>query len=193
MKDKIWMFTSFEMVNEHASINYSPNSLTEFSALSQLAAEGLIPNTTFIAVPPYVRVPFQDYLGMQRFDWAQSEKSHWFLRGAMDNYTTNNGLVQQATLPSTGATTHSNYWNAVLSNPVQLQRRIGWERSPLTPAICTARRRATDTSGSRWPFPSVRPRRPSPASKPTATTSLQPRLRRSRSCATRRNISSGTT
>src|SRR4029077_16396633 len=51
-----------------------------------------------------------------RFDWAQSEKSHWFLRGAMDNYTTNNGLVQQATLPSTGAIEHSNYWSAVLSN-----------------------------------------------------------------------------
>ncbi len=116
MKDKIWTFTSFEMVNEHASINYSPNSLTEFNALSQLAAQGLVPNTSFIGVPPYVRVPFQDYLAMQRFDWSQSDKSHWFLRGAMDNYTTNNGLVQQATLPSTGAIEHSNYWSTVLSN-----------------------------------------------------------------------------
>ncbi len=74
VKDKIWTFTSFEMVNEHASINYSPDSLTQFNALSQLAAEGLIPNTSFIGVPPYVRVPFQDYLVMQRFDWAQSDE-----------------------------------------------------------------------------------------------------------------------
>jgi hypothetical protein len=116
VKDKVWLFSSFEMVNEHASINYSPNSLEQFNALSQLAQEGLIPNTTSIAVPPFVRVPFQDYLGLLRFDWAQSDKSHWFLRGAMDNNTTNNGLIQQATLPSTGATTHYNYWNTVLSN-----------------------------------------------------------------------------
>src|SRR5271157_1928053 len=116
VKDKVWTFTSFEAVDEHARINYSPNSLTEFNALNQLAQMGLIPNTSSIAVPPYVRVPFHDYLALQRFDWAQSDKSHWFLRGAMDNYTTNNGLVQQATLPSTGATEHSNYWNGVISN-----------------------------------------------------------------------------
>ena len=39
-----------------------------------------------------------------RFDWAQSQRSQWFVRYALDNYTTNNALVQQATLPSTGAT-----------------------------------------------------------------------------------------
>jgi hypothetical protein len=116
VKDKIWSFTSFEMVDEHASINYSPDSLTQFNALSQLAAEGLIPNTNFIGVPPYVPVPFHDYLALQRFDWSPSTKSHWFLRGALDNNTTNNALVQQATLPSTGAITHYNYWNAVVSN-----------------------------------------------------------------------------
>ena len=116
VKDKLWTFTSFEMVNEHASINYSPNSLTQFNALAQLAQMGLVPNTSFIAVPPYARVPFQDYLALQRFDWSPSSKSHWFLRTAMDNNTTNNGLVQQATLPSTGATTHYNYWSTVVSN-----------------------------------------------------------------------------
>lgn len=116
VKDKVWTFTSFEAVDEQASINYSPNSLTEFNALAQLAQLGLIPDTRSIAVPPYVNVPFHDYLALQRFDWAQSDKSHWFLRGAADNYTTQNGLVQQATLPSTGATQHSNYWNGVLSN-----------------------------------------------------------------------------
>ncbi len=116
VKDKVWLFSSFEMVNEHASINYSPDSLTQFNALAQLAQEGLVPNTNFIGVPPYVRVPFQSYLGLVRFDWSPSTKSHWFLRAAIDNNITNNGLVQQATLPSTGATTHGNYQNLVISN-----------------------------------------------------------------------------
>lgn len=116
VKDKLWFYTGFEMVNEHASINYSPDSLTQFSALNQLAQQGLIPNTNSIAVPPYVRVPYQSYLGDIRLDWAQSQRSQWFVRYAVDNSTTNNALVQQATLPSTGATTHSNYQNAVISN-----------------------------------------------------------------------------
>ena len=47
VKDKVWIFTGFEMVNEHASINYSPDSLTQFNALAQLAQEGLIPNTSY--------------------------------------------------------------------------------------------------------------------------------------------------
>src|SRR5271165_3252587 len=116
VKDKLWIFTGFEMVNEHASINYSESSLTQFNALNQLAQMGLIPNTSFIGVPPYVNVPFQSYLGMMRFDWAQSQRSQWFIRYALDNSTTNNALVQQGTLPSTGATTHSNYQNGVISN-----------------------------------------------------------------------------
>jgi hypothetical protein len=116
VKDKLWIFSGFEMVNEHASINYSPDSLTQFNALSQLAQRGLIPNTSSIAVPPYVRVPFQSYLGSMRIDWAQSMRSQWFVRYSLDNSTTNNALVQQATLPSTGATSHSNYQNGVISN-----------------------------------------------------------------------------
>src|SRR5271166_4318484 len=116
VKDKLWIFSGFEMVNEHASINYSENSLTEFNALNQLAQQGLIPNTSSIGVPPYVKVPFQDYLGLMRLDWAQSQHSQWFVRYGLDNYTTDNALVQQATLPSTGATTHSNYQNGVISN-----------------------------------------------------------------------------
>ena len=67
-------------------------------------------------VPQYTRVPFNDYLGTIRFDWSQSQRSQWFLRGAMDSNLTDNNLVQQATLPSTGATTHANYFNVVLSN-----------------------------------------------------------------------------
>ena len=113
---KIWLFSSFEYVHEKASINYSPDSLDQFNALSSLASMGLIPGVSSLTVPNYTRVPFNDYLGTVRFDWSQSQRSQWFLRGAVDTYLTNNNLVQQATLPSTGATTHSNYFNVVLNN-----------------------------------------------------------------------------
>ncbi len=68
-----------------------------------------------IAVPTNAPVPFDDYLATTRFDWAQSARSQWFLRAAVDRYTTDNDLVQQATLPSTGATSRSNYMNLLLS------------------------------------------------------------------------------
>jgi len=116
VRDKVWFFTSFEHVHENASIAYSPASASEFNALSQLASDGLIPGVSSIAVPQTVPVPFRDYLGSLRFDWAQSAKSQWFLRASEDTYVTHNNLVQQATLPSTGLTTHNNYWNTVLSN-----------------------------------------------------------------------------
>jgi hypothetical protein len=120
VRDKLWIFGSLEYVHENASIAYSPNSLREFGALSQLAQQGLIAvnGTTVnsIPVPNSVPIPFRDYLGLMRFDWAQSQSSNWFLRMSFDSYTTHNGLVQQATLPSTGATTHNNYLDLVLSN-----------------------------------------------------------------------------
>jgi Carboxypeptidase regulatory-like domain/TonB dependent receptor len=121
-KDKLWLFSSFEYVHENASIAYSPTSQTEFNALAQLAAGGLINDSSAgvgvnsIAVPSSVAVPFRDYLGLIRLDWAQSARSQWFLRASVDNYTTHNALVQQATLPSTGATSHSNYMNLAISN-----------------------------------------------------------------------------
>ena len=115
-KDKVWFFTSFENVHENASISYSPASTAQFQALSQLAAQGFIPGAPSIAVPPTVPVPFRDYLGSLRFDWAQSDKSRWFLRASQDSYLTRNALVAQGTLPSTGLLTHNNYGNMVLSN-----------------------------------------------------------------------------
>ena len=115
-RDKIWFFSAFEYVRENASIAYSPNSITEFNALAQLAADGLIPGVPSITVPQNVPIPFRDYIGTVRFDWAQSAKSQWFLRTSEDNYLTHNNLVAQATLPSTGLTTHDNYWNNVISN-----------------------------------------------------------------------------
>jgi Carboxypeptidase regulatory-like domain/TonB dependent receptor len=115
-RDKFWVFSSFEYVHENASIAYSPNSLTQFAALAQLAADGLIPGAPAIAVPRNVAIPFRDYIGSLRFDLAQSTKSQWFLRASQDSYLTHNALVAQATLPSTGLTTHNNYWNTVIGN-----------------------------------------------------------------------------
>jgi Carboxypeptidase regulatory-like domain/TonB dependent receptor len=114
--NKVWFFTSFEAVHENASIAYSPASTTQFDALAQLASEGLIRDVPSILVPPSVAIPFRDYLGSIRFDWTQSSKSNWFLRTSADTYLTHNALVQQGTLPSTGLTTHNNYWNVALSN-----------------------------------------------------------------------------
>jgi Carboxypeptidase regulatory-like domain len=115
-KDKIWFFASFEYVRENASIAYSPASLEQFNALAQLAADGLIPGLPSIAVPSTVPIPFRDYISSLRFDWAESPKSQWFLRISGDSYLTHNNLVEQATLPSTGLTTHNNYENSVISN-----------------------------------------------------------------------------
>jgi hypothetical protein len=119
VKNKIWFFSSFEYVHENASIAYSPGSQSEFNALAQLAGQGLVSvngaTVTSIAVPTSVPVPFRDYLGMVRFDWSQSSRSQWFLRAAADNYTTRNALVQQATLPSSGATSHNNYLNLAIN------------------------------------------------------------------------------
>jgi Carboxypeptidase regulatory-like domain/TonB dependent receptor len=115
-KNKVWFFTSFEGVHEDASIAYSPASITQFDALAQLASAGLIAGVPSIAVPATVPIPFRDYLGSMRFDWAQSSQSNWFLRISEDSYLTHNALVEQGTLPSTGLTTHNNYWNLALSN-----------------------------------------------------------------------------
>jgi hypothetical protein len=115
-KDKIWFFAAFENVHENASIAYSPANTTQFDALATLASEGLIPGVTSIAVPPNVLIPFRDYFGSLRLDWAQSAKSQWYLRSSIDDYTTHNDLVQQGTLPSTGLLTHNNYLSMVVGN-----------------------------------------------------------------------------
>lgn len=114
VRDKLWLFTSIEYVHENASIAYGPASLQQFEALSELASMGLIPGVRSIAVPQSVPVPFRDYLNTFRLDWAPSERSRWFFRAATDSYTTHNALVEQSALPSTGATTHNNYFSFVL-------------------------------------------------------------------------------
>jgi hypothetical protein len=114
VKDKFWFFTSLEYVHENASIAYSPASIAQFDALAQLATMGLIPGVGSIHVPNNVPVPFRDFLATFRVDWAQSERSRWFFRAATDTYTIDNALVQQGALPSTGATSHNNYFSLVI-------------------------------------------------------------------------------
>jgi len=116
IKNKLWFFSSYEGVHEKASIAYSPASVTQFQALASLASQGFIPGVSSITVPSNVPIPFRDDLATQRLDWSASSRSQWFLRASGDNYTTDNAFVQQATLPSTGTTWHSNYLNMVLGN-----------------------------------------------------------------------------
>jgi hypothetical protein len=116
LKDALWFFAAFESVQENASIAYSPASTTQFDALASLAADGLVPGVSSIAVPPNVPIPFRDYFDSIRLDWAQSAELQWFLRASTDSYTTHNNLVQQGTLPSTGLLTHNNYLSLVLGN-----------------------------------------------------------------------------
>ena len=119
LAQKLWFFSSAEIVRENASIAYSPANLSEFNALAQLAAAGLVPGLPSIDVPQNVAVPFRDELGDLRLDWAQSERSQWFLRTAVDTYLTRDAFVQQGALPSTGATSHNNYVNVALNHQFQ--------------------------------------------------------------------------
>ncbi len=113
---KLWFFAAYEQVHEDASIAYSPANLKQFDALAAIAADGLIPGVASISVPKNVAIPFRDYFGSLRLDWAQSPRVSWFLRGSTDNYITHNNLVEQGTLPSTGLLTHNNYLSIALSN-----------------------------------------------------------------------------
>ncbi|HEY6945803.1 MAG TPA: TonB-dependent receptor, partial [Candidatus Acidoferrum sp.] len=119
---KLWFFTSYEYIDENASIAYSAKSLAEFNALAQMAAAGdLGPNIPSIgAIPSSVPVPFRDTLFSTRVDWMQSSRSQWFARGSLDRNHTRNDLLQQGALPSTGATITSNYYNVLVNNQLQL-------------------------------------------------------------------------
>jgi hypothetical protein len=119
VKDKLWLFSSFEYVNEDASVGYSTQSLDEFNALAQLASSGQIPGVTSIPVPSSVSTPFHDSIFSTRFDFSQSDRSHWFLRGAFDLNDTTNDLVHEGALASTGFTTTSHYYSLLLSNQME--------------------------------------------------------------------------
>jgi len=117
---KLWFFTSYEYIDENASVAYSAKSLSEFSALAQMAAAADLPNVSSIgAIPSSVPIPFRDTLFSTRVDWTESSRSQWFARGSLDRNDTKNDLLQQGALPSTGATTTSNYYNVLLNNELQ--------------------------------------------------------------------------
>ncbi len=115
VRGRAWFFSSLEYTREDASVAYSALSLNEFNALAQLATQGLIPGVSAIDVPTSVATPYRDTLFSSRVDWAQSARSQWFFRGSLDRNHTKNDLVQQATLPSTGAYTRSDYFSFLLN------------------------------------------------------------------------------
>ena len=119
VKNKLWVFSSFEYIHEDASVAYSNLSLGEFNALGQLATAGQIPGVSSITVPGSVGTPFRDSLFSIRADFTQSEHSFWFARGAFDLNNTKNDLVHEGALPSTGFTTTSHYYSFLLSNQYQ--------------------------------------------------------------------------
>jgi hypothetical protein len=119
IKDKLWIFSSLEYVNEDASVGYSAQSLDQFNALAQLASSGQIPGVASIPVPASVSTPFHDSIFSTRIDFSQSDRSHWFLRGAFDLNDTKNDLVHEGALPSTGFTTTSHYFSLLLSNQME--------------------------------------------------------------------------
>jgi hypothetical protein len=115
-KDRLWLFSSLEYVNEDASVAYSGLSLGEFKALGQLASSGQIPGVTSITVPSSVDTPFHNTLSTTRLDFAQSQRAHWFLRGSFDLNQSKNDLVHEGALPSTGFTTISHYYSVLLGH-----------------------------------------------------------------------------
>jgi Carboxypeptidase regulatory-like domain len=119
-RGKLWFFSSYEYIHENASIAYSDNSLAQFNALQQLATGGFLANVRSIGtIPSSVPQPYRETLFSSRIDWRQSERSQWFVRASLDRNHAQNDLLQQGALPSTGATTSSNYYSVLLSNQLQ--------------------------------------------------------------------------
>src|SRR5229473_4910797 len=85
VRDKLFFFAALEYVDENASVAYSNQSLSEFQALSQLAAAGRLPEITSIEpVPSSVITHFRDTIFCTRLEWEKSEKYNWFMRAAID-------------------------------------------------------------------------------------------------------------
>jgi hypothetical protein len=113
----------FEHVHENASIAYSPASVTQFDALAQLAADGLI-----AGVPCDLPFP-QRCHPVSAITSARCVSIGLNLRSrsgscALHKTATSRTMHwwQQATLPSTGLTTHNNYWNTCSAIPMHSAR-----------------------------------------------------------------------
>src|SRR5437660_1235540 len=92
--------------------NFSPEAVGEFVVrTSQFGADTSRTNGGSVIIST-------------RLDWTQCSHSQWFARGSLDRNTTKNDLLQQGALPSTGATTTSNYYNVLMNN--QLQFSPSW-------------------------------------------------------------------
>ena len=114
------------------------------------------------------------------------------LRGAMDSYTMRNALVQQGALPSTGVTSHNNYFSLVLGQ--QFTFSPAWFGSLVLNASALHLTQTRNVQlGFALAFPFTTTRAPSPDLKPMATTSSSPGSPTSRYCGTSKNIRSGMT
>jgi hypothetical protein len=148
-KGKVWFFSSLEVVHEDASIAYSPASATQFDALATLAAQGLIPGSEFDPgaserASSLPRLPGHDPVRLDTIHRIAVVSA-----GGNGQLPHRNDLVQQATLPSTGATSVSRYWSFRAGQPIHLQPNLGWDRSPWDAGTCTTPKRATPTSAFR--------------------------------------------
>lgn len=154
---KLWFFTSYEYIDENASVAYSNLSLSEFQALGQLVSNWNASEyggvNSIGAVPSAVTAPFRDTLFSTRLDWAQSDRTRWFVRGSLDRNRTKNDLLQQGTLPSTGAKTLSNYYSVLVNQ--QMEFSPVWLGSLTVTASGfhhTKTRNATIGAGFDFPF-----------------------------------------
>jgi len=114
VKNKVWFFTSFEAVMKTPA---SATAVGHHTVQCPRPTRRQWPDLwcPSIAVPPNVPIPFRDYIGSVRFDWAQSRS-----RNVSAHFLRQLSHAQRAggagTLPSTGLTTHNNYWNTAISN-----------------------------------------------------------------------------
>ena len=122
-------------------------------------------------MPNNVPIPFRDYIGTIRLDWSQSARSQWFLRAAADNYTTRQRprAAGHAAFDRRDFTLELSESASATNSTPSAPTWLG-TRSPSMPAACITPKRAIPISALRSPFRSVPRRRPSRASRPSATT-----------------------
>ncbi len=171
----------------------APPACSSSTRSARSPPQGLIPGVASIAVPSTVPIPFRDYLGSVRFDWAavaQVAVVSAHLRGLLPHPQ----RARRAGHSSFHRIAHAQ--QLLERGPQQLlhvQPHLARQPRPRLPACCTSPRRATPISASRWLSPSAPRRSPSPDSKPSATTSSPPPSRSFPTCAIRISTRRATT